>query len=81
MTETRENLIPRMVSLSSEVAPVERLAFERLLADLSAEFANISGEQLASGIQDAMKQIREFLGFDRSSFGIIEMSLAGDRRS
>src|SRR5882762_7642158 len=47
----------------------ELLAFERMLADLSARFANIPVEQVESEIQIAQTILRQFLGFDRSTFG------------
>jgi formate hydrogenlyase transcriptional activator len=47
----------------------ELLAFERMLADLSARFANIPAEQIEAEIQIAQVILRQFLGFDRSSFG------------
>ena len=47
----------------------ELLAFERMLADLSARFANIPAEQIESEIQVAQVILSQFLGFDRSSFG------------
>ena len=46
----------------------ELLAFERLLGDLSVQFANIFGEQIETKIAGALKQLIEFLGFDRSTF-------------
>jgi transcriptional regulator with GAF, ATPase, and Fis domain len=46
----------------------ERLAFERLLADLSARFANVPGDRLEDEIEDSLRKLVEFLGFDRSSF-------------
>jgi formate hydrogenlyase transcriptional activator len=45
------------------------LAFERMLADLSARFANIPAEQTEFEIQVAQAILRKFLGFDRSTFG------------
>jgi formate hydrogenlyase transcriptional activator len=45
------------------------LAFERVLADLSARFANIPAEQVEFEIQVALTILRQFLGFDRSTFG------------
>ncbi len=45
-----------------------RLGFERLLADLSARFANVSGESLVGEMADAQRKLIDFLGFDRSSF-------------
>ncbi len=53
----------------SEASAEELLAFERLLADLSARFANIPAEQVESEIQAAQTLLRQFLGFDRSTFG------------
>jgi formate hydrogenlyase transcriptional activator len=47
----------------------ELLAFERMLADLSARFANIPVEQVETEIQIAQTILRQFLGFDRSTFG------------
>jgi formate hydrogenlyase transcriptional activator len=47
----------------------ELLAFERKLADLSARFANIPAEQVEFEIQVAQTILRQFLGFDRSTFG------------
>ncbi len=55
-------------SRASDVSLEELLAFERLLFDLSARFANVAGEQVVSEIEIALKQLIEFLGFDRSSF-------------
>ena len=46
----------------------EFLAFERLLADLSARFANVSIVQVETEIDSALNQLQEFLGFDRSNF-------------
>src|SRR5229473_3687542 len=47
----------------------ELLAFERMLADLSARFANIPVEQVDFEIQLAQTILRQFLEFDRSTFG------------
>jgi transcriptional regulator with GAF, ATPase, and Fis domain len=47
----------------------ELLAFERMLADLSARFANIPVEQVEFEIQLAQTILRQFLEFDRSTFG------------
>jgi len=53
----------------SEASAEELLAFERLLGDLSARFTNIPAEQVESEIQIAQTLLRQFLGFDRSTFG------------
>jgi formate hydrogenlyase transcriptional activator len=47
----------------------ELLAFERLLANLSARFANVPAERVEFEIEAAQTMLREFLGFDRSTFG------------
>jgi formate hydrogenlyase transcriptional activator len=57
------DLAPSGVSLE------ELLAFERMLADLSARFANVPAEQVEFEIQVAQTILRQFLGFDRSTFG------------
>lgn len=44
------------------------LSFERMLADLSARFANIPVERVECEIHLAQVALREFLGFDRSTF-------------
>jgi formate hydrogenlyase transcriptional activator len=46
----------------------ELLAFERLLSDLSARFANVAVDQVVAEIESALKQLLRFLGFDRSAF-------------
>jgi formate hydrogenlyase transcriptional activator len=53
----------------TEASVEDLLAFERMLADLSARFANISAEQTEFEIQVAQTILRKFLGFDRSTFG------------
>ena len=46
----------------------ELLAFERLLVDLSSQFANVAGGEFETATEAALLRIREFLGFDRCSF-------------
>jgi PAS domain S-box-containing protein len=46
----------------------EMLAFERLLSDLSARFANIAIDQIVDEIENALGQLLRFLGFHRSAF-------------
>jgi formate hydrogenlyase transcriptional activator len=46
----------------------ELLAFERMLADLSARFANIPAERVETEIKIAQIMLQQFLGFDRSCF-------------
>jgi formate hydrogenlyase transcriptional activator len=51
------------------VSDGELVEFERMLSDLSARFANIPVEQVETEIEIAQKMLRQFLGFDRSTFG------------
>lgn len=44
------------------------VAYERLLADLSARFANIPGERLEAEIEGVLRQLLTFLGFDRCNY-------------
>jgi len=64
---------PKKAPVQDATAPKasveELLAFERMLADLSARFANIPAERAEFEIQVAQTILREFLGFDRSTFG------------
>ena len=53
---------------ASDVSLEELLAFERLLSDLSARFANVSGEQVVAEIEIALKQLLKLLDFDRGNF-------------
>jgi formate hydrogenlyase transcriptional activator len=46
----------------------ERLAFERLLTDLSSQFANLAPDKFESVTQATLARIRQFLGFDRNTF-------------
>ena len=50
---------------------VERLAFERLLGDLSAQFADVRSDRVVDEISGALRRLLEFLGFDRSTFAEI----------
>jgi formate hydrogenlyase transcriptional activator len=56
------------VAPESDPSTEELLAFERMLADLSARFANIPPEKVQFEIQVAQALLRQFLGFDRSTF-------------
>jgi formate hydrogenlyase transcriptional activator len=53
----------------SDVSAEVLVAFERMLADLSARFANVPAERVETEIQSAQIMLRQFLGFDRSTFG------------
>src|SRR5947199_7641920 len=68
VTDSRSELatIPRAVPDSPVVG--ELLAFERMLADLSARMANVPPDCVEAEIQAAQVVLRQFLGFDRSTF-------------
>jgi C4-dicarboxylate-specific signal transduction histidine kinase len=66
--ELRNRKVPT-TRRASEALLEERLTFERLLADLSARFANASGDQVEREIESALKQLLEFLDFDRGAIG------------
>ncbi len=67
---TDETYIEKAATTGSaaEASLEELLTFERLLADLSANFANVSSDQLEAEIESALRQLQEFLGFDRGNF-------------
>ncbi|NEX22467.1 AAA domain-containing protein [Thiorhodococcus mannitoliphagus] len=54
---------------ATDVSFDERLAFERLLGDLSALFADLPAERVIDEIAGALARLIDFLGFDRCSFG------------
>ncbi len=62
---------------SARISTEERLAFEQLLGDLSAHFADIPADRVIDEITRALGRLLDFLGFDRSSFG--EFVDAGER--
>jgi signal transduction histidine kinase len=53
---------------TAEASLEEFLTFERLLADLSARFADASIVQVETEIDSTLNHLQEFLGFDRSNF-------------
>src|SRR5712672_2717075 len=52
----------------SDASTEELLAFERMLADLSARFANVPAEKVELEIRVVQAILLQFLGFDRSTF-------------
>src|SRR5437899_2532184 len=46
----------------------ELLAFERMLADLSARMANVPADRVEAEIRMAQATLGQFLGFDRTTF-------------
>ena len=63
---------PLAVRQPGDASPSEWLAFERLLADLAAKFANIDAARVESEIEQSMSRLIDFLGFDRSSYVEVE---------
>ncbi len=47
----------------------ELLAFERLLADLAARFADVSAAAVIDEIKTALERLLHFFGYDRGSYG------------
>src|SRR4051812_49145162 len=47
----------------------ERLRFERLLTDLSADFVNVAANRVDAQVEQALERLVAFLGVERSSFG------------
>jgi signal transduction histidine kinase len=52
---------------SADATLEELLAFERLLFDLSSRFANVTGEQVVAEVENTLRQLLKFLGFDRGT--------------
>ena len=69
----------KRAATSSASAPSleELLAFERLLSDLSARFANVAVDQVVAEIEAALERLLKFLGFDRSAFAEV---IDGDKQ-
>ncbi|NCA71062.1 MAG: GAF domain-containing protein [Sphingobacteriia bacterium] len=59
---------PQGQGAADEVSLAERLAFEQLLGDLSAHFADLPADRVVDEIVGALRRLLEFLGFDRCSF-------------
>jgi formate hydrogenlyase transcriptional activator len=59
-------------AVPNDASAEELLAFERMLADLSARFANVPAERVESEIQVAQTILRQFLEFDRGTFGAFQ---------
>lgn len=59
-------------AMANDVSLDERLAFERLLSDLSAHLADLPAEQRAvAEIRHALTRLMAFLGFDRCSYAAL----------
>lgn len=59
---------PEAPSEVNDAAFGERLAFERLLADLSARFANVARDGIMAEIEAALARLVESLGYDRCTY-------------
>ena len=64
--ELRSGRVPT-TSRASEAELEELLAFERLLFDLFARFANVASEQILPEIENALRELLKFLDFDRGT--------------
>ncbi len=64
-------------ALEAGASVAERLAFERLLADLSTTSANVASDRVIAEIEAGLTRLVEFLGFERSTLG--EFSPDGDQ--
>ena len=62
-TSLQEELTDRV---AAEKALEERLAFEKLITDISTEFINLAPQEVDAGIQRALQAIGEFVKVDRS---------------
>jgi formate hydrogenlyase transcriptional activator len=65
---TRPSADPGTGVDATEFSLAERLAFERLLGDLSARFADLPADQVIDQLRRALERLTDFLGFDRCSF-------------
>src|SRR5512145_811168 len=50
------------------LALFDRLAFERLLAELASRFADVPAGALTREIQSALKRLVDFFGYDRCTY-------------
>ena len=50
-------------------ARVGRLAFERLLAELASDFADVPSAGVAAEIERALRRLVDFFGYDRCTYG------------
>ena len=61
------------------LALIDRLAFERLLADLAARFSNAAPGEVAGAIDAAMRQLVQFFDYDRCSLRRIRRRRQAER--
>ncbi len=54
------------VASSVDTPLPQSIAFERLLADLSAGFVNLAADKVDAAITDSLRRICEVLGVDRA---------------
>lgn len=79
--ENRPAIIATLLDISerkrAEAAREDRLRFEKLLADLSATFVNVSSEQLDATIESSLRTLVRFLGNDRSTLAVFNKEKRG----
>ena len=59
MTPIKDNLLPELA---------ERIGFETLIAELSSRFVNLPSHMVDSEIEESLRRVCEFLGFELSAF-------------
>ncbi len=69
MSRVRPDAEAESRSRAPDVSAGERLAFERLLGDLSALFADLPADRVIDEIAGALARLIDFLGYDRCTFG------------
>jgi formate hydrogenlyase transcriptional activator len=61
---------PKIATVQGAKSPAasvdDLLTFERMLAELSARFANVPAEQMETEIKEAQMMLQQFLGCDRT---------------
>lgn len=64
------NIRPKIAAVQGAKSPAasveDLLTFERMLAELSARFANVPAEQVETEIKEAQMMLQQFLGCDRT---------------
>jgi formate hydrogenlyase transcriptional activator len=57
---------------TDDALPHEWIAFERMLADVAAQIANVAADKVELAIEHAMTRLLDFLGFDRCSYMAVD---------
>jgi FixJ family two-component response regulator/signal transduction histidine kinase len=61
--------------MKKELARIDRLAFERMLAELASRFADVPPAEVVPEIEAALRRLVEFFGYDRCTYS--EFDAAG----